>query len=163
MSHQGEPTKLITATLKNGSASNLAVDGSSVEKVFTYSAPADYDVYLEQFQIIIETANALAFGNKFIDTTIATLTNGLLLETKNNDLEFNWQNMKRTRDLIEISESFEIVTGAVNFMVVRIKLPHELLLVKQGAFPADDYLRLKVRDNLTAITFAEAHFVGGRL
>lgn len=163
MPHDTEPAKIVTATLKNGGSANLAVNGATTPVEFSYSPPVDYDVVIEQFSFLFETNNAIAFGNKFIDSTIATLTNGLLLEAKASDLAFNWQNMKRTRDVIEISKIFDIITGTPNFMRVIIHTPAELRLVKEGAFSASDYLKLTVRDNLTAFSFAEAHIQGVRL
>lgn len=163
MPHDTEPARVVTGLLKNGNSANLAVNGSVTPVVFSYSPPTDYDVIIDQFSLLFETSNAIAFGNKFIDTTIATLTNGLLLEAKASDLSFNWQNMKRSRDIIEISKSFEIITGTPNFMRVIIHTPSEFRLVKEGAFSASDYLRLTVRDNLNAFSFAEAHFQGVRL
>ena len=163
MPHDSEPAKLLTTPLKNGGSASLAVNGSSTPVVFTYSPPVDYDAVLITFSLLFETTNALAFGNKFIDTTLATLTNGLLLECKAQDLAFTWQTMKRTRDVVEIAEDFDVVTGATNFFRVKVALPHELRLVKSGAFGADDYLRLTVRDDLRAFSFAEAFIMGSKI
>ena len=163
MPHDLEPAKVIANTLKNGGSANFSVNGSGTPQVFSYSPPVDYDVVIDQLSILFEITGALSFGNKFVDATVNTLTNGLLLEAKCSDLAFTWQNMKRTRDLIEISKSFDMVTGTPNFVRVILAAPKELRLVKEGAFSEVDYVRLTVRDNLSAFSFAEAHFVGVRL
>lgn len=163
MPHDIEPAKIIANTLKNGSVANFGVNGSVTPQVFSYSPPVDYDVVIDQLSMLFEITGALSFGNKFIDATINTLANGLLLEAKCNDLTFTWQNMKRTRDLIEISKSFDLVTGTPNFVRIILAQPKELRLVKEGVFGAVDFIKLTVRDNLGAFSFAEAHFVGVRL
>lgn len=157
--------KLINQALKNGAANNMAVDGSAVSKVFSYSPPAGFDVEISTVCLLCETSNAMTFGNKFIDTTIATLANGLLLEVKAADVAFTWQNCKRTRDLVELTEGgdFEIVTATPNFFRAELWLPEKLKLSKQGTWLTDDYLKATVRDNLTAITFMEIFFQGVKL
>jgi hypothetical protein len=85
------------------------------------------------------------------------------LEAKAGDLAFTWQNMKRTRDIVEIAQDFDIVTGTTNFMRVRVHLPRALRLLRNGTFAAPDYIRLTVRDNLSSFDFAEAYFQGVKL
>ena len=157
------PSRLFTTTIKNAGSANLAVNGSVTPVVFEANPPNNYDVEITQFALLIE-GTAFAFGNKFVLNTLATLTNGLLIEVKAADLVVTWQNAKRTRDLIEICEDFSIVTGATtaNFLRVNVHLPTALRLSRAGTYVNPDYLRLTVRDNLTSITFAEA-FVQGVL
>jgi hypothetical protein len=160
-----ETSKLITVPLKNGSSSNLAVNGSSTPQVFSYAPPVDNDVRIKQICLIAETSNALSFGNKFIDTTIGTLTNGMLIEVKANDVAATWQNCKRTRDLLELAipGGTDIITGTPNLFHAHFWVPDELTLVKQGLFASDDYIRVTVRDDLRAITFMEIFLEGVKL
>lgn len=78
--------KMFSTALKNGSATNMAVNGSSTPQVFSYSPGSAYDVEIAFACILAETSNAIAYGNKFIDNTIGTLANGLLLEIKSDDM-----------------------------------------------------------------------------
>jgi len=152
------------AIKKSGGGANLAVDGSVTPVVFEYNPPNNYDIEITALSFLFEDTTAFQFGNKFILTGIGTLANGLLLSTKAYDLEIpTWQNMKRTRDLIEICSEFNIVTGTTNFMRVKIHLPKSLRLSRAGTFATPDYLRVTVRDNLTSLDFAEAHFQGVKL
>lgn len=157
------PSKVIANSIKNGGSSNLNVNGSVTPVVFEYNPPNNYDIEINQLTFLFEDTGAFAFGNKFILNTLATLANGLLLECKGDDLAFTWQNMKRTRDIIEIAEIFDIITGAVNFMRVNVHLPRSLRLSRNGTFAAKDYLRVTVRDDLTTLDFAEVFFQGVKI
>jgi hypothetical protein len=157
--------KPVNGTLKNGSSSNMAVNGSVTPQVFLYNPPSNADVDVASLCLIAETSNAIALGNKFIDTTIGTLANGLLIEGKADNVEFLLQTCKRTRDLVEIAApgGLDIITGTPNLFHCHLWLPSSLRLVKQGIYPSDDYLRVTVRDDLRAITFMELFFQGVKL
>jgi hypothetical protein len=159
------PSKVIATAVKSiiGNSANLAVNGSVTPVVFEYQAPNNYEVEITQLSLLFEASSAFGFGNVFVRTAIATLTNGLLLECKAADIAVNWQNMKRTRDIIEISKDFQIVTGTTNFMRANIHLPRSLRLARAGTYAQPDYLRLTVRDNLTSFTFAECFFQGSKI
>jgi hypothetical protein len=160
------PSLLIARTLQVGGSgsANLGVNGSVTPVVFEYSPPAGSDVEIHSLSLLFEDVTAFAFGNNFIRNGLATLANGLLLDVKAGDVAVTpWQNMKRTRDIIEISSDFSIVTGTANFMRARIQLPRSLRLFRSGTFGTADYLRITVRDDLTTLDFAEAHFQGTKL
>jgi len=159
------PAKVINSPLKNGSSSNLAVNGSVTPVAFVYSPPASRDIRIDDICVMAETTNALSFGNKFIDTTIATLTNGLLFEIKANDEAYTWATLKRTRDFVELTkqDGMDLITGTPNFARFCLWLPANLVLAKDGTFASADYLRVTVRDDLRAITFMEMFFQGVKL
>jgi hypothetical protein len=130
-----------------------------------YNPPANRDVRVEDICVILETSNALAFGNKFVDTTISTLANGLLFEIKANDEAYTWATLKRTRDLVELTraEGVDLITGTPNFARFCLWLPPDLVLAKEGTYPNADYLKVTVRDDLRALTFMEMFFQGVKL
>jgi hypothetical protein len=158
------PSLIIANSIKSGGNANLAVNGSVTPVVFEYNPPANYDIQVTALSLLFEDVTAFAFGNNFIRSGLATLTNGLVLSCKAGDLEVNpWQTMKRTRDIVEICQDFDIITGTPNFMRARLHLPQSLRLFRSGTFTNPDYLRLTVNDNLTTFDFAEAHFQGVKL
>jgi hypothetical protein len=157
------PSSLIIAsTLKtSGGGANLGVNGAVTPVVFEYFPPNNYDIEITEICMVFEDTTVFAFGNKFVLTGINTLTNGMFLELKAQDQVVSpWQNMKRTRDIMEISSSFSIVTGTTNFLQVHLELPKNLRLSRAGTFAQPDYLRITVRDDLSSIDFAEVHFQG---
>lgn len=158
------PSLIVANSIKSGGSANLAVDGSATPVVFEYNPSANYDIQVTALSFLFEDVTAFAFGNNFIRSGLATLPNGLLLSCKAGDQVVDpWQNMKRTRDLVEIAQDFSIITGTVNFLRVRVHLPQSLRLFRSGTFASPDYLRVTVRDNLTTFDFAEAHFQGVKL
>lgn len=158
------PSFIIANSLKSAGSANLGVNGAVTPVVFEYTPPANYDIQVTALSLLFEDVTAFAFGNNFIRSGLATLTNGLVLSCKAGDIEVNpWQNMKRTRDIIEICQDFNIVTGTPNFLRARLHLPQSLRLFRSGTFTNPDYLRLTVQDNLTTFDFAEAHFQGVKL
>jgi hypothetical protein len=157
------PSKIIANSIKSGGSANLAVDGSVTPVVFEYNPPADYDIEVTALSLLFEDTTAFAFGSKFIINTLSTLTNGLLLEVRASDAAVTWQNMKRTRDIIEICDDFDIITGTPGFMRAKIHLPKSLILSRSGTYASEEYLRVTVRDDLSSLDFAEAHFQGVKI
>lgn len=159
------PSLIIANTIKSGASSNLAVDGSVTPVVFEYNPPNNFDIQINALSFLFETTTALLFGNKFLITAINTLTNGLLLECKASDLAFTWQNMRRSRDVFEISKDFTYVTGTTNFLKIDVFLPRSLRLARDGTYAQKDYLRVTVRDNLAiaSLAFAEVYFQGNKI
>lgn len=158
-------SKIVNASLKNDTVSNMAVNGSVTPQVFTYLPPVGFDVEVGVLTLLMETSNSLAFGNKFLDSTIDTLTNGLLIEIKSGDVEFSLQNCKRSRDMVELTEGgkVDIVLGTPNFLRVQLWLPGRIRLFRQGTWSTNDFIKATVRDNLTAISFMEVFFQGVKL
>jgi len=156
--------KLLNGTLKNGGSSNMGVDGSGTPVEFSMAPPSDGDADVQTLCLIAEFAGSIAIGNKFIASTVNTLTNGLLVQAKFCNVEFTFGNLKRTREVIELSPSDNgpnlIATGSYTLLQVFFYLPPYARMCKQGTFSPDDYLKATVRDDLTDIYFLEM-FVQG--
>jgi hypothetical protein len=159
------PVKLLTAALKDGSSSNMAVNGSGTARVYTYNPPANFDIEVHTVTLVAESAGAIAFGNKFIDTNIGTLTNGLLIEVKINDVTSTWHTAKRTRDLVELSANggFNVMSGTPNLLRVEFHVCPRLRMAKDGTFATPDYIKATVRDNLTTLSYMEIFVQGAKL
>jgi hypothetical protein len=153
--------RVLNGPLKNGSNKNMAVDGSQSSQVFSVSPTANYGVELEQFCLIAETSNTLSFGDKFIDSTIDALSNGLLIEVKAGGEEFEIENCTRTRDLIKIARpgGWDAISAATKFFRVDIWIPPRLRLIKGS----DDYVRATVRDDLSELSYMEIFLQGVKL
>jgi len=159
-----DAAKYFNAPIKNGSSSNLAVNGSSTPVVFSLNLSANYDLELGAISIIAE-CSTLAFGNKFIDSTISTLTNGLLIAAKADDEVVTWQNCKRTRDIVEIAQAggISMISGSPSLFKVDFWLPKQLKLIKTGILEVDDYFKATVQDDLRNLTFLEIFCQGVKL
>lgn len=160
-----EVSKLWNAPLKNGSSSNMAINGTT-PAVFSFSPGNDFEVEVHSMCVIAEFTGVPAIGNKFIADSIGTLTNGLLVEAKVGDVVFSFGNLKRTRDLIEVSTpqgGFNIISGSVSLMQIFFFIPPGMKLSHQGAFSADDYVRATVRDDLRGISYLEMFLQGVKI
>ena len=156
-------SKLWNAPLKNGGSSNLAVNGSVTPQVFSIAPDDNYDIEVLSMCLIAEFSGAPAIGNKFIADAVGTLANGLLVEAKVGDVSFTLGNLRRTRDLIEVSTpqgGFNIISGTTSVMQIFFFVPPGMELAKLGSFTPDDYVRATVRDNLNSISYMEIFLQG---
>lgn len=160
---QYDPAKLWNTALKNGSSSNMAVNGSVTPQVFSYAAGAQNDSEVESMCLIAEFTGSVAIGNKFIADAVGTLANGLLVEAQMNGVAYTFGNLKRTRDLIEISQpqgGLNIIAGTTSLIQIFFYLPAHSKVAKTGTFSPDDFIKATVRDNLTSLSFMEIFLQG---
>jgi hypothetical protein len=152
---------LFSGYLTNGGSVNLAANGAVTPLVFTLVAGSS-ELRIDTLSLILEFPNATNYGDKFVTTSIGALTNGMLLEAKSYDnLISPWQNMRRTRDLIEIADSVDVLSAQSNLFRVNVRLPSgRLVLARSSQFLSPDFVRITVRDNLTAFSWAEAYVQG---
>ena len=151
------PGRLLNTALKNGSESNFAVDGSGTAQDFLISPPSTYSVLVGMLSICVQTSNTLAIGNRFIVNTISTLTNGLLLRIRSQNVEYTFANFQRTFDLLKLGKgSPDMISGATSYFRVNLWLPKGILLAKDGTFGTDDdFVAVRVRDDLRDLDYAE--------
>jgi len=153
----GVPSPLISQSI----SAALNVNGAVTPVVFEYNPPAGFDIEVSALSINIEDTGAFAFGNKFVLSTLASLTNGLLLEMKAGDVVFSpWANMQKTRDIFKASSDFSIVTSGTNYLRSIFHIPHPLRLARSGTYTNPDYIRITVRDDLTSLDYAELYLQG---
>lgn len=158
--------KLWNSALKDGSSSNMAVNGSATNKVYSVNPSANYDIGLKTVCLIAEFSGAVGIGNKFLSDAMATLANGLLIEAKFSDSAYTWATLKRTRDLIEVSipeGGLNIIASTTSMIQIFLYLPPFTRMCRQGAFTADDYLKATVRDDLRALSYVEMFVQGVKL
>lgn len=155
--------KFWNSPLKNGGSSNLAVNGSSPSVEFSYSPGGANDAVILSMCLIAEFTGSIAIGNKFLADALATLTNGLLIEGKADDVTFSFGNLKRTRDVIEVSQpqgGLNIITGTTSLLQTFFVIPDRLKLCKAGSFSTGDFIKATVRDDLRALTYLEVFLQG---
>ena len=159
--------KLWNSPLKNGgNSSNLAVNGSVTPVVFSYTAGAEKDSHVDVMCLIAEFTGSPAIGNKFLADALGTLTNGLLIEAKADDVAYSFGTLKRTRDLIECSQpqgGLNVITGTTSLLQVFFFIPEGLKLCKAGTFATDDFIKATVRDDLRGLAFLEVFLQGVKL
>lgn len=158
------PGRILNSPLKNGSVSNLAVDGSGTPQDFSLSPSADFGVRVGVITFYVETTDNLALGDKFVVDSISTLTNGLLFKVRSQNVEYTLENCKRTRDLLKLSKgSPDMLVGATSFLRVNLWVPGGILLAKDGTYGTDDFVSVRVQDDLRGLDFAEVFLQGVRV
>lgn len=146
-----------------GGATQINVNGSVTPVVFEFG-PANFndptkDAEVREVKIIFE-------DNSFRDNGFMSinggLTNGILIEIKSNNNMFTFLPLRFNRHFYSrfafgAGSRVDILQGN-NATVLAASFLNSIVLREAGAFGPgnDDYIRLTVRDNLTAIEFAES-------
>ena len=129
-------------------------DGSTTPIVYSIPLKTGYDILIKEIRFF-GTASSIKFL-QFLSLN-APLTNGIVVEVKSDDQTLT------TADVIKVTEDFKhewtfggdwILNdqpGAADFLSTFVfETPFPLRA--PGTFPTDDYLRVTIRDNLSAIT-----------
>jgi hypothetical protein len=137
-------------------SSDLRVNGS-VTPVDFLIMPTTTQVFIEHL-IFNAQANGVQFG-KFLGQNTA-LTNGVLVTIKSDNVVTNFPIIKSTEDF---KNKWAALSGdGANFkvdlqagrdeMLAILSLPNPFLMRESGAFGAgnDDYIRIRIQDNLSA-------------
>lgn len=143
--------------LKNGAATNMAVNGSVTPVVFQFTALAAKDIRLNGIRLRgsdngIKLENFMALNS--------SITNGMLLEIKSQDEVFTYPAFKKTSDIRDYFNFggglWEVNIGsALDHVVATALLESPIVIKKQGTYATDDYVKMTVRDNLTSVTEIE--------
>lgn len=144
-------TSAQTFFLMNAGSKLMNVNGSVTPVNFDFT-PASGAYYVEQISFFIQdtgTQGMADFG------ALAALTNGLLIKTKSNGIENDWQNLKDNIDLAMTFHEHAILLAAVStgflnsndFFLGAFQFDNPITL----KFSTSDFFRATVRDNLTGI------------
>lgn len=131
--------------------SELRVNGSVTPVDFQVSAHAT-EVRFITSVTLSGRANGIKFGQFLAN---AALTNGILVSFKSNDFMSQLESIKTTDDILdylaEDPDNFTlfIQSGGDKFTAV-LEFASPLELRPQGEFASNDYLKISIRDNLTA-------------
>lgn len=140
--------------LLDGSNNDLTVNGSGTPVDFRLEAQAGFDLFIQEIRIH-GLGNGIQF-QKFLNLNSA-LTNGLEITLKSDDITSVFQLIKTTDDFKARWSSLggfdlDIQSGADHVLATR-RFPDTALPVlrSQGEFTTDDFLQLRVQDNLSGV------------
>ena len=154
------PSTIETDTfLMDGSAVALNVNGATTPVVFKFEPPTTNDVAVLLIGFVAEDATITLGGAKFISQTVATLTNGLLVELKAGDRVYQLGNFKNTRDLTLFAsqDGFQLIEGPRDSLRATRRLPERAVLKRTGIYATPDYVKVTVRDNLSGLSHLRAY------
>jgi hypothetical protein len=151
-----ELSDLFVQEAKNAGSSDMRVNGSIDSPVdFVINASATTDLFIEDL-IFDGQANGIKFGQFLAQNS--SLTNGVEVTIKSDDVTTVFPIIKSTEDfknkwasLSGTGDTFRIdVQAGRDEMLAIIDFNNPFLLRVAGSFTTDDYIRVRVRDNLTA-------------
>lgn len=150
-----ELSDLFIQEAMNGGSNDMKVNGSVTPVDFTIPASSTTDIFIEDL-IFDGQANGIKFG-QFLAQNIP-LTNGLEITIKSDDVTTIFPIIKSTEDfknkwaaLSGDGSHFRIdVQAGRDEMLAIFSFPNPFLLRVAGSFTTDDFIRVRVRDNLTA-------------
>lgn len=148
----GEVTGRIVEFASNGGSPNLLVDGSVTPVDFQINASATKQRFITSIRFEA-LANGMQF-TRFLGQN-GPLTNGILLTVRSNNSQIDFPAIKTTEDFASYFSlgpanfDFYDVAGTDYFRAtLTFEAPFQLY--KQGTFATDDFIRIRVRDNLTS-------------
>ncbi len=150
--------------LNNGSNS-MSVDGSTVEVEFLINAEAGFDLIVNSM-LFESFANGIKI-DKFLSLN-SDLANGILIEIKSQNETFQFLPIKNTQEFdshfsFGPGRSFSLVFASGNdSMVARYGPDTPFIIKKQGTYASDDYIKVIVRDDISAIGSLQFIAAGGR-
>jgi len=151
----------------NGTSEDMDVDGSTTTVVFTVEAETNYDLLVYGLAF-----HSFASGikiDKFLSLN-SELTNGVLVEIKSSNQIFQFLPIKTTQDFDAhftwgSGRSFELIFASGNdSLVARYGPSSPFVIKKKGTYGAgnDDYIKIHIQDNLSAIARLRFLAVGNR-
>lgn len=137
----------------NSGSSALNVNGSVTPVTFSVAPHPTRDFLISEISFVaydggIKSQNFLGTGS--------ALTNGVLIEGKATNVNILGNVIKRTAQLVEFSTlHFWNIFSDASADTLKVSNNTPFVLKRQGFYGAsgDDYLRIKIRDNITAVDY----------
>jgi hypothetical protein len=135
---------------------SMTVNGSVTPKIFRINAQPETTIFIQEIRFYGQ-GNGIQFG-KFLNIN-QTLNNGILVEIKSEDFVTDLFDIKTTEDFKnEFSypgaDAFrlDIASGRDDFLATFV-FPNPFILDEIGAHGVgnDDYIEIRIRDNLTQV------------
>lgn len=136
--------------LKNGSSSDMNVDGSSTPVEFTISPPSGKIWYVRTISIVIEddNINFTKFGG-----IAGSLTNGVDFKVKQNGLaEVLLANVKRNAEFASFTDELDITSASSDILIAHLKLRQNSGTSFKLVNSNSDYIKAVVNDDLDSLT-----------
>ena len=136
----------------NAGSTDLRVNGSVTPVVFSVPISATKTIFVQELRLY-GNGNGIKFG-QFLSQN-ASLTNGLLVEVKSDNMSQMLATLKSTDDIKHLfafgggTFDIDVQAGRDDFMATWA-FGQPFPLKKTGTYSPDDYLRITVRDNLAA-------------
>ena len=141
------------ATRLSDSSINLNVNGATVDQDFMIMSKAN-DLVVNS--LVFECFAGNVRTDRFLDLN-SELANGILVTVKSEDQEFSFNPIRRTGEfdsLFSVGEfaDFKIIAASSGtFISAKFGLSSPFIIKATGSFAINDFIRVRVRDNLSSI------------
>jgi hypothetical protein len=133
----------------------MRVNGSVTPVNFRIEASATTDVFVEDL-IFDAQGNGIKFGQFLSQNSLLSV--GILVTIKSDDLVTTFPIIKSTEDfknkwaaLSGTAANFEVgVQAGRDEMIAILNFPNPFIIRLQGTFSTNDYIEVRIQDNLTA-------------
>jgi hypothetical protein len=129
----------------------MLVNGSVTPVDFKIFAIADYDIFIQELRFYA-TASSIKFG-QFLSLNIP-LANGIEVQIKSDDAYLTLPNIKTTEDLknkFAVGGQWSLeAQPSLTSLLATFHLDAPIPIRHIGEYAIDDYIRIRVRDNLVA-------------
>lgn len=148
----GEVTGRIVEFAKNAGSSDLRVNGSVTPVDFTVPASSTKQRFITSIRFEA-LGNGIQF-TKFL-SIVGTLTNGVLLTLRSNNSQIDFPAIKATEDFASYfslgAANFDLYDVAgTDYFRATLTFEAPFQIYKAGTFATDDFIQVRIRDNLSA-------------
>lgn len=148
----GEVTGRIVEFAKNGASPNLLVNGSVTPVDFTIGASATKQRFITSIRFEA-LGNGMQF-TKFLSQN-GVLTNGVLLTVRSNNAQIDFPAITATEDFASYfglgPQNFDFYdVSGTDYFRATLTFEAPFQIYKQGTFATNDFIRVRIRDNLTS-------------
>jgi hypothetical protein len=152
-SSQGDVTSRFLEYLKFAGSDDLRLNGSVTPIDVTFTPSTTDETFISAIRIVA-SGNGIKFG-QFLNKS--ALTNGLLFSLQSNGSTLIFPPLKTTDDLLAVfsfgNENFSLfIQAGGDVMRATLSFDVPVQISKIGSFPINDFLNLRIRDDLTALT-----------
>lgn len=136
---------------KNGGSSNMRVDGSSTPVDFTIDSDANDDIFVESFRLF-GGGSSIKFS-QFLSKSGTGLVNGIEIKIKSDNKIFIFEVIKTTEDFKNLFSTrpneFRIDEQPGQHQFIAEFMPSTPFPLRiSGAFTTDDFVQIKIQDDL---------------
>lgn len=152
MSEGDVTARIIEFFEESGGSSDMLVDGSVTPADFLINPSATKERFINAIRFDIE-GHGIKFGNFFSQNS--PLTNGVLVTIRSNNSEIDLPLLDTTEDFLDFfsfgPDNFNLFIQAGQDTcraTLTFEVPFQLF--KQGTFGTDDFIRVRIQDDLTS-------------
>jgi len=159
----GELSDIFNVIAKDsGSSPDMNIDGSSTPVNFRIEADANKDTFVNEIRFSGQD-KGIMFGKFFAINS--GLTNGVEVTIKSNDNTRILPLLKNTDDLkhrfsIPVTNFGLDFQASTDDLVAARVFSNPFVLKKQGTFGTDDFIQIKIQDDLTGMDFFQFGALG---